>query len=218
MDFLSVGQQEQLAHFVAKANGKAILLVHPYLGKHADKWYFKSLKNILAQTKTPVIILEGNPTVQKLEGFLSTKRAKCFVLPTGYASPALSSGKTEDWEQKDLAELLKSVGVKKVFLGGKYSDYGHDAKLTGIALKHEEELRKRAKIHDHPAPKATVIGCTGITYSNLIKSGINVRVLSQSVYPDRPEYWPGHREQAVRQEQRKKPFFERVKALRRKFF
>ncbi|MCX6803497.1 MAG: hypothetical protein NTY48_02915 [Candidatus Diapherotrites archaeon] len=190
MDLLSEEKRKQLEKMVKTSKGKAIVLVHPYYNEN-------SLNKILATTKVPVIILEVTWRVHELRGLLMAKRAKCFILKTRPDSPVLENKEKLDDSQKDLSDLLKSVGIKKIFLGGQHTGTIYKNKNDATfnqknhILEHEMSLRARNPTSDksiHIIQDA----CVGMTYSNLIKNGgLNPRLLSRTLHPARPQYWAG---------------------------
>jgi len=196
-ELIPADKRQELCELVKGANGKVILLVHPYYDSQADEIYWKSLNKILTQKKTPVIVLEADQRIHELKGLLMARPAKCFVLPTFSASPTLRFGQNFDIKQKDLAKFLTEIGAKKIFVGGQV--YLH-APLKKKLINSPEmwatilrNYRNERVLHKRNPSKGMIwipySGCVGQTYSNLIEQGHKPRILSRTVHQHRPHYW-----------------------------
>jgi hypothetical protein len=196
-ELLSMAKRQELVELVKEANGKVILLVHPYYDSQADEIYWKSLNKILSQNKTPVIILEADQKIHELKDQLLTRQAKCFILPTFSASHILRFGSNFDIKQKDLAEFLTEIGAKKVFVGGQVFLHAPLTKKSMFSPKMWATILRNYKnervLHKRNPSKGikwvSCGGCVGQTYSNLIEQGHKPRILSRTVHQDRPHYW-----------------------------
>jgi hypothetical protein len=196
MQIISEEKMRELQDAVLKSNGKAFVLVHPHYNTEADKIYWTTLRKILMQTKTPVIILEQENQVHEMRGFLFACKAKTFILPTEPSSENLLylNGK-----ETPLSKILNQAGVRRIYLGGQLtkSAAATDSKNAKRIVEYEKKvgLRKSAKpMGKNPKMELAIIGgCVGGTYKNLVNDGMNVRLLSNTLHPERPQYWKARR-------------------------
>jgi len=208
--FLGITKEhvQEFCNKVAKAKGKAIIIVHPYFdrGTHEyeknlaeNKDYEKIVNRLLAQKNVPVIILEEN----KPDRMASTKSALAelkapnhLILPTGDRTPrlVLRDGKVEgglftapQQDFKKLYGLLKFAKVSTVHIGGLNGRKEMDAALRDASIENYERARLKWRV---PIKKGyEIVNCVGDTYAGLVKNAIaaekngekplNIRIMSR---------------------------------------
>lgn len=191
--FLTLEDIEQseftkFAKSVDRANGKAIVLVHPRY-RTPGKVYKTTLAKLLTQTKTPIVILEETTRIQRLEKYLAKIRAKdCLVLPTRPSDPKIlirinKKGYVAEKECEKLVGILKKAGAKKLFVGGMNALNGFSEAVT----QHERKIFPKERM----VSMLTIAGgCAGITYERLIESNQfeAVRLVKNICAPDKPRH------------------------------
>ena len=175
---------------VMQAGGKVIVIVHPFY-LPGDRAYKQALRKLVAQQKTPVLILEDADKISKLKQRLAKwPTGNCIILPTLGGEVKLilkldGAGRQVLEERgKELGGLLKEAGARKVFLGGTMT-----VRVPSVAIaRHERRLVPEGRMV--LASNTIGGGCVGLTYRRLIISGLfgEVRLLKNACFRQRPEH------------------------------
>ncbi len=180
-----------LSEKIRDANGRVLLLVHPFYDYVHDKQYVETIHNLLRKSKIPVIILEPHNKIRETEDGLWAIGAKsAFIISTISSGPAvLKSLKPvpkkrlgdADLEMTRFFKKLKSVGVKALFIGGMYAwaqNHGSVSKAEGRMFPNWESKNDFT----------VSAGCAGYTYRRAIELGIGmVRLIPNALYPSKPQ-------------------------------
>ena len=118
---------------VESKNGRIRIMIHPFYddSRNADK-VDKGLMRLIQADESkslPIIIFEAKSSMERTKEYLSesTKSAKhhIYYVPTYIHSPTpdirtdkLESGKQNDARWDKVVEILKTLGVKEVIVGG----------------------------------------------------------------------------------------------------
>jgi len=205
---MTKGHVQEFCDKVAKAKGKAIIIVHPYFDKGTEQYkknlaenkdYEKIVNGLLAQKKVPVIILEENKPDKMAatkSALVELKAPNHLILPTGDRTPrlVLRDGRVEgglftepQQDFKKLYGLLKFAKVSTVHIGGLNGRKEMDAAMRDASIEKYERARLK---WDVPIKKSYEIrNCVGDTYAGLVKNAIeaekngekslNVRIMSR---------------------------------------
>ncbi|MBS3061583.1 MAG: hypothetical protein J4215_03305 [Candidatus Diapherotrites archaeon] len=121
----------QLQRRVEKANGRVVVLVHPFFGDvknltGPEKYerYRQAVSALLHQSKVPVVILEEYKKTGRLASELKARNEHVLILPTNTNEPHLVLSFDKDQEPlpdeayKELSKHLRFAGAKFVSIGG----------------------------------------------------------------------------------------------------
>ncbi|MEK6924114.1 MAG: hypothetical protein AABW54_02665 [Candidatus Micrarchaeota archaeon] len=179
---------QRLKEEVEAANGKAIVLVHPFFpaSEGHDARYITTVLRLLKQRKTPVIILEEAHGIPALKASLSIMRAAPghLIIATINLSHCLASNLTKnpsiEPNFRHFARRLKATGIKMLYVGDR---------LTYNNPDHPELAEYERKILGKESYGQIARGCAGGAYQQLAESGeFKVRPLTSAMFPYRPEW------------------------------
>ncbi len=180
----------QLGRRIRTAGGKVIILMHPHYA-NAPQRYEAAIRKIMAQEKTPVIILEEDQSVQRTRGKLAKAGSPDhLIVPTIYSSTILKWHGLRYFEVDEnhsvLSEILKQAGAKTVYVGGMYTRRAQDAVVLGYE---RNWLKGRLPETDY----SIVTGCAGRLYKELIHGGQfeKVRWLTAAMHDEKPKWSAG---------------------------
>ncbi len=191
---------------LAKSNGRAIMLVHPFFDKDGlNSQYGARLSRLFKaireeKTKTPVILLEETAKLHKTRALLKATfgpvhKNSVVMVPTDRASPNPMFGFPELFNSQDANERgeaeadawnqftsrLKELGVTSILLGGSYTHLHPSREVADY-----ESMWRRRRIGEYEVVSS---GCAGTTYKRLIESGKfpTVRLMPGISYPPFPK-------------------------------
>ncbi len=189
---------KKLAGKIKAANGKLVVLIHPFFDEEGSQQYKKTIAALLAQTKTPVLVLEESHLASKLKARFQKQRIQVFVIPTATSDQEVfvrsdEKGKLEkpyskgllDSGAEKLVNSLIRAGARKIFVGGMQALEDR----IGDAIVREYERQWLPVIRS--VRKATVTkGCAGTLYRNFIhqRRFEKVRLIPSASWPVKPEY------------------------------
>ncbi|MFH1257784.1 MAG: hypothetical protein ABIG96_06305 [Candidatus Micrarchaeota archaeon] len=159
-----------------KANGRVLVVVHPYYWQITRYFgYGHKLRNLVAKSKIPVLILEE---AHKAEESAAHFGDRPYFLLTGKGKATPKEG----WGH--IERLFKAAGIKAAFVAGQMASHADlaDDEHTRAILDYEKANvpRMRRTINDE---------CVGWTYAELIKMKIpKVRLVPKVTFPDKPVY------------------------------
>jgi len=191
-------QWTKLRKAVEQANGKLIVLVHPYFEGHTIS-YLKSIEGLLKTSKTPILILEEYAAVSRTRKRLAKlNAAHHLILPTASADSSLIKririfygDRIADKNFDAFKDILKKAKVKSVFVGGGLTHRNTKEFVAAYERSWLPEFRE-------PSSKPISDGCAGTVYQELIKSGeFKTRLIPKAVFPNMPQY-PAIRKPAPR--------------------
>ncbi|MBN1940796.1 MAG: hypothetical protein JW772_01285 [Candidatus Diapherotrites archaeon] len=187
---ISAKQWAALEKKIKRANGKVIVLVHPFYNDKGGEKYAKTIAGLLTQAKTPVIILEDIFNTGKTGKRLREMNApKHLIIATARNDSEIilkmdSIRGTPRYDNSILlfAKKLKRLGVRQVQIGGMESKSAYSMDV----FEHEAKTLRTRKPTIHTISQ----GCVGAIYKDLIRLGGFERVIlvSNAVYPEKPRY------------------------------
>jgi len=190
LEDITEAEWESFKEKVKGADNKVVVLVHPFYRQTGEKTYDRVIAALLQQSMTPVIILE------EVRNFKNTRERfpHHMVLPTNNNDPELKQARMPYGPQymgySALAEVLKNVGAREIYVGGMVSN-------TSFAeIKEVVEERKRFGEKGWNVTSFPLTGCAGFVYLQLlwakgfdkIRLFNTVRLLSNALYPDKPVF------------------------------
>jgi len=188
---------EKTAKLIANANGRVMVVVHPFapieyfssppedkVNKKVES-YKQTLLNSMKGSKIPVIVFEEvhkmKSTITELEKIGLNE--KVLLLPTsvglGIMRTRIQSNSPPN--RKEMIALLKSLGTKRVVLGGAYTEANYSKEVW----EHEAKGPKNRV----PSIKTISRGCVGGLYRDLITSGQFefIRLMPNAIYGHKPQ-------------------------------
>lgn len=200
-------QWSELEMKVRAANGKVILLVHPFfrIGMERNKDYYKIIIKILKQTRTPVVVLEERTKFAKTRAKLEKlEAAGHLMIATGWDKglPMLKrfgGDVKENWDIKhqELIMRLERAGAEKFFVAGRrtyprHKLYKIDGTVRAIREYEKSRLPKKKPGNGVYSSEPFAAGCAGGLYGDLIlfrkraiwlPKAIDLEGLATSPYP-----------------------------------
>jgi|GEM_PF-5043506 len=181
--FLGVSRKkmELLAQKVKSADGKVIVLVHPWYVKE-KKQYSSVVKGLLAQNKVPVIILQENKKMEQARRRIrKLGPASHLIIRTEEHGPMQILKHENNYFNKPIPDferiyqMIDAIGGKAVFLGGLESKNGQNVWPEKEIEQYEQEWLQNRKV---PAGKKTydIENCVGYTYRGLVLNAMNAKV------------------------------------------
>lgn len=182
---------------VEDAKGKLIVLVHPYFIKPHSEKYFEALEKLFSQKKTPIVVLEGYPDVDKLNAKLRGKNP-VLIIPTKWGDSSIVTEfgfdlhygkqhpKVVDVSMKSLSTKLHEIGVRTILVGGMILAPFYDESEVKHLMDYESDwLTKhgeRRNTEQFPI-YSMADGCVGATYRKLVHSNLfpTVRLIPYAV-------------------------------------
>ena len=181
---ISSEKWSELSKKVKRANGKAIIIVHPFFNSHPGSKYNNSLKKLLVQSKTPVIVLEEHTKIESTKKRFEKMGVKeqPLILATNrsHGAPILSFDRGEglpfyrsDFFLENLISRLKGTGIKQIWVGG--SNATTDARSgdhSKLVRNYEKKRlpRKAPRNKDEYVEPPFIAGCAGTNYRFLVGS------------------------------------------------
>lgn len=170
---------------VAKAGGKAIILVHPWYSEDVSDVYRATRDRLLTQSRVPVIILQEEDLLWEAKERIADLGAPArMVIPTleGEPTPVRESNrfffrvanrrKVDHFVDFNTLYLcLKRAGVNQAFVGGLYSENVVENRYSTPEIERHERERLFSRRKDLPEEKPCATGyCTGYAYHGFVEN------------------------------------------------